>query len=213
MRLPMDKIARGIDAAGQDLGNDEDHARLFGGAILTTDKKRKAAAAEFKVGNRVVRIAGVCKGSGKIGPRMGNHAGAKEQLVGKCRAAKPKHATMLAYLTSDAQIAPAMLRKLMAQASEGSFNAVTVDDQTSTNDTACILASGASGAKIESAAAAQQLRGGGSMKSANRSLIRSPRMARGRRRSCASTCGTPRTKRRRGSSPGRSPIRRWLNVR
>jgi glutamate N-acetyltransferase/amino-acid N-acetyltransferase len=60
----------------------------------------------------------------------------------------PPHATMLAYLTTDAAIPSAMLRKMLGEATDASFNAVTVDDHTSTNDTACILASGASGAKI-----------------------------------------------------------------
>lgn len=129
--LPMDKLERGIIEAGQYLGTSREHALLFADAILTTDLKRKAAAVRFKVGRDMVTLAGVCKGSGMIGPRM----------------AVP-HATMLAYLTTDAQIAPAMLRRLLGEAADASFNAVTVDDHTSTNDTACIMASGASGAKI-----------------------------------------------------------------
>lgn len=129
--MPMQKLERGIIEAGQYLGTSREHALLFGDAILTTDLKRKAAAVQFKVGRDVVTLAGVCKGSGMIGPRM----------------AVP-HATMLAYLTTDARITPAMLKHLMGEAVEASFNAVTVDDHTSTNDTACILASGASGAKI-----------------------------------------------------------------
>jgi glutamate N-acetyltransferase/amino-acid N-acetyltransferase len=70
-----------------------------------------------------------------IGPRM--------SLAGP-------HATMLAYLTTDAAVASPLLRKLLAASCDRSFNAVTVDDHTSTNDTACILASGASGAKVTS---------------------------------------------------------------
>jgi glutamate N-acetyltransferase/amino-acid N-acetyltransferase len=128
--LPMDHVELGIRGAAANLGNDPEHAHHFADAILTTDLKRKAAAATFKVGSKTVTIAGVCKGSGMIGPRM---------------------ATMLAYLTTDAAIAPPLLRKLMAAATESSFNAVTVDDHTSTNDTACILASGLCGAHIDSA--------------------------------------------------------------
>jgi glutamate N-acetyltransferase/amino-acid N-acetyltransferase len=131
--LPMDHVELGIRGAAANLGNDPEHAHHFADAILTTDLKRKAAAATFKVGAKTVTIAGVCKGSGMIGPRM---------------------ATMLAYLTTDAAIAAPLLRKLMAAATESSFNAVTVDDHTSTNDTACILASGLSGARIDSALAA-----------------------------------------------------------
>lgn len=130
--LPMEKIERGIAQAGEYLGNSLEHALLFSDAILTTDLKRKQHAVEFKIGRETAVIAGVCKGSGMIGPRM----------------ALP-HATMLAYLTTDAAISPAALRKLLQSASDRSFNAVTVDDHTSTNDTACLLASGM-GAKIDS---------------------------------------------------------------
>jgi glutamate N-acetyltransferase / amino-acid N-acetyltransferase len=130
--MPMEKVERGIVEAGQYLGNSLEHALLFADAILTTDLKRKAAAVEFKLGRDRVVLAGVCKGSGMIGPRMST----------------TPHATMLGYLTTDAAIAAPLLRKLMQRAADASFNAVTVDDHTSTNDTACLLASGASGAKV-----------------------------------------------------------------
>ena len=117
--------------------SDEHHAHSFADAILTTDLVRKAAAATVKIGRKIITIAGVCKGSGMIGPRLA--------LPGKAL-----HATMLAYLTTDAAIPASTLRKLMGAASEASFNAVTVDDHTSTNDTACIMASGLSGVKIDS---------------------------------------------------------------
>jgi glutamate N-acetyltransferase/amino-acid N-acetyltransferase len=63
---------------------------------------------------------------------------------------KGLHATMLAYLTTDAAISPALLRKVFGASADGSFNAVTIDDHTSTNDTAVLMASGASGGKIDS---------------------------------------------------------------
>jgi glutamate N-acetyltransferase/amino-acid N-acetyltransferase len=135
--LPMEKVSAGIRDAGQYLGNSLEHALLFADAILTTDTRRKAAAVQFKIGRQPVRLAGVCKGSGMIGPRM--------TIKG------PPHATMLAYLTTDVQIAPAALRKLLQSATDRSFNAVTVDDHMSTNDTACLLASGASGVKVATA--------------------------------------------------------------
>jgi glutamate N-acetyltransferase/amino-acid N-acetyltransferase len=134
--LPMDKMERGIAHAGHALGHDREHATRFSETILTTDLKRKEAATSFKLGRATVTLAGVCKGSGMIGPRM----------------ALP-HATMLAYLTTDAAIAPALLGKLLMAASDRSFNSVTVDDHTSTNDTCAIIASGMSGAKIGSPAA------------------------------------------------------------
>lgn len=133
--LPMDKINLGIHGAAANLGNNREHAVHFADAILTTDLVRKAAGVRFKFGKNAITLAGVCKGSGMIGPRM----------------AAP-HATMLAYLTTDAAIASPLLRKLLSVAADGSFNAVTVDDHTSTNDTACILASGLSGVRVESAA-------------------------------------------------------------
>jgi glutamate N-acetyltransferase/amino-acid N-acetyltransferase len=138
--MPMDKVEAGIRGAGAALGNSEEHALDFAAAILTTDLKRKAAATTLNIGRKRITIAGVCKGSGMIGPRLA--------LPGKAL-----HATMLAYLTTDAGISPGALRKLMAAASEDSFNAVTVDDHTSTNDTACIMASGLSDVKIDTASA------------------------------------------------------------
>jgi glutamate N-acetyltransferase/amino-acid N-acetyltransferase len=142
--LPMDKVQQGIAAVGQDLGDSAEHALRFGDAILTTDTKRKAAHAQFKVGRETVTLAGVCKGSGMIGPRM---------ALSTSKGKPARHATMLAYLTTDAAIAPARLRQILSAASDASFNAVTVDDHASTNDTACLLASGLSGASIDSPAA------------------------------------------------------------
>jgi glutamate N-acetyltransferase/amino-acid N-acetyltransferase len=63
---------------------------------------------------------------------------------------KPRHATMLAYLTTDAEVPVGILRRLLGESADGSFNAVTVDDQASTNDTAALLASGAGGGRVTS---------------------------------------------------------------
>jgi glutamate N-acetyltransferase/amino-acid N-acetyltransferase len=134
--LPMTKIERGIVEAGQYLGSSREHALLFADAILTTDTRRKQAAVEFKIGRHKARLAGVCKGAGMIGPRMS---------VGR-------HATMLAYLTTDVAIAAPLLRRIFQQAVDSSFNCVTIDDHTSTNDTAALLASGQSGARVSTAA-------------------------------------------------------------
>src|SRR5262249_50294202 len=132
--LPMTKVERGIRDAASGLGSSRGHAMAFADAILTTDTKRKSASARVRIGKQMVTLAGVCKGSGMIGPRM--------SLKGAL------HATMLAYLTTDARVSQATLRKLLGSATDASFNAVTVDDHTSTNDTAVILASGASGAAV-----------------------------------------------------------------
>jgi glutamate N-acetyltransferase/amino-acid N-acetyltransferase len=123
--MPMSKVTAGIEAAAGKLGSSHEHALAFADAILTTDLCRKAAAAEMKIGGKKAIIAGVCKGSGMIGPRV-----------------SVLHATMLAYLTTDVAISPTLLRRLLAAANEKSFNSVTVDDHCSTNDTVCLLASG-----------------------------------------------------------------------
>ena len=166
--LPMAKVEAGIRDAGQQLGDSREHALRFADAILTTDLTRKAAATTFKIGRETVTLAGVCKGSGMIGPRMalasaprasGAIPGGTSNRVGASRAgrssARGLHATMLAYLTTDARIAAPLLRAALARATDGSFNAVTVDDHTSTNDTAALLASGI-GATIDSPAAAKK---------------------------------------------------------
>lgn len=141
--LPMEKVERGIREASQQLGNSREHALRFADAILTTDTKRKTAAARVKIGKEIVTIAGVCKGSGMIGPRLSVRA------HGKAGSVRGKHATMLAYLTTDAKFSSgAGLSRMLQIASDRSFNNVTVDDHASTNDTCAILASGASGVSI-----------------------------------------------------------------
>lgn len=141
--LPMPKVRSGIRAAAAALGNSAEHADSFAQAILTTDTRKKSAAERIRIGREHVTIAGVCKGAGMIGPRL-SLAGPK---LPASRRGVPLHATMLAYLTCDALITPAALRKLLAAAVATSFNAVTIDDHMSTNDTAAILCSGASGAR------------------------------------------------------------------
>jgi glutamate N-acetyltransferase/amino-acid N-acetyltransferase len=97
---------------------------------MTTDKVEKTAFARITIGGQEVRIAGVCKGSGMIHP----------QLV--------PHATMLVYVLTDAAVEPAILDSYLRKAVEVSFNRISVDGDTSTNDTVLLLASGASGAAI-----------------------------------------------------------------
>jgi glutamate N-acetyltransferase/amino-acid N-acetyltransferase len=137
--LPMEKMAAGIAAAALALGNSAQHSLAFMDAILTTDLKRKNAEVSVKIGRERVIVAGVCKGSGMIGPRL-----------------SPPQATMLAYLTTDVLAPQTLLRKTMWSACNDSFNAVTVDDHASTNDTACLLASGASGVRLDTTAAREK---------------------------------------------------------
>jgi glutamate N-acetyltransferase/amino-acid N-acetyltransferase len=105
----------------------------FARAIMTTDTKPKVAHASLNLDGKTVRIAGVCKGAGMIHP----------QLV--------PHATMLVYLFTDADIDPADLNLLLRQSAEVSFNRISIDGDTSTNDTVLLLASGASGVRVNAA--------------------------------------------------------------
>ena len=144
--LPMEKVEAGIRDVAQYLGDSLEHAHDFAAAILTTDTKRKSAAVEVRFGREKIVIAGVCKGAGMIGPRMTVAAGGSAAGKGKSgskKSLKGRSATMLAYLTTDAKIAAPALRKLFSPTVDGSFNCVTIDDHTSTNDTAVLLASGA----------------------------------------------------------------------
>jgi len=94
------------------------------GAIMTTDTQLKEYAVEFPIGNKTCRIGAIAKGSGMIHPNM---------------------ATMLCFLTTDAAVSPAMLQKALSAQVTDSFNQVSVDRDTSTNDTAVILANGLAG--------------------------------------------------------------------
>ena len=121
-KLPMDKIKAGIVQAGESLSLRNDDAAAK--AILTTDLSPKTAVVQVNIDGVKITVAGIAKGSGMIAPSL---------------------ATMIAALTTDAKITPALLHKLLKQAVHPTFNAVTVDSDTSTSDTVAILASGAAG--------------------------------------------------------------------
>jgi glutamate N-acetyltransferase / amino-acid N-acetyltransferase len=129
--LPAEKLITTLPAAERALGADSAHFADFARAIMTTDTRPKVAYASVDVGGERVRIAGVCKGAGMIHP----------QLL--------PHATMLVYLFTDAAIAPAELDTLLRGAVEPSFNRISIDGDTSTNDTVLLLASGASRARVD----------------------------------------------------------------
>jgi glutamate N-acetyltransferase/amino-acid N-acetyltransferase len=131
--LPVDKLIAALPAAKSTLGATSAHAEEFARAIMTTDTRPKAAHAEIAAGGKTVRLLGFAKGAGMIHP----------QLV--------PHATMLVYLFTDLEIAAAELQSLMTGAIENSFNCISIDGDTSTNDTVLLLASGASGVKYSAA--------------------------------------------------------------
>ncbi len=144
--LPMTKVRDGIHDAFANLGDSESHAHAFRDAIMTTDAFPKTAARTLRIGRSNITIAGVVKGAGMIGPRLALPSSRTAQP----NASKKLHATMLAYLTTDADIPPVQLRRLLSSSIQSSFNACLVDDHTSTNDTVAILASGASTTKLSS---------------------------------------------------------------
>ena len=134
--LPAEKPIAALPEVATSLGATPEHFSQFARAIMTTDTKPKVAHVSLTVDGKIVRIAGVCKGAGMIHP----------QLV--------PHATMLVYLFTDAVIEPASLDSFLQQSAEVSFNRISIDGDTSTNDTVLLLASGASGARVDAANAA-----------------------------------------------------------
>jgi len=131
--LPVEKLTAALPNAQSRLANNQAAAEDFATAIMTTDTKMKVSQASLEDAESSVRIFGCCKGAGMIGPQLG-----------------PPHATMLVYLFTDLHIEPADLRALLEPAVEASFNSISVDGDTSTNDTVLILASGASGVRWDS---------------------------------------------------------------
>src|SRR5437899_793794 len=133
--LPMQNVDSGILSAIGELGNTSAHASHFAEAIMTSDSQPKGIAVEFLLGGRRVRIGGVCKGAGMIQPGM--------SPTGRRPAAVPLHATMLAFVTTDAGIEQRLLQSCLEEAVANSFNRITVDGDMSTNDTVVVLANGA----------------------------------------------------------------------
>lgn len=130
--LPSEKVIHALPEAQHTLGDAPQHAELFAKAILTTDTRMKTAHALIKVNGTPVSIFGAAKGAGMIHPQLA-----------------PPHATMLVYLFTDIEASSEQLQKLLAPAVEESFNSISIDGDTSTNDTVLLLASGASGAALD----------------------------------------------------------------
>ena len=128
--LPAGKLIATLPGLATSLGAEFDHFQEMAQAILTTDTVDKTAFARLEIEGREVRIAAACKGAGMIHP----------QLV--------PHATMLVYVLTDVAVEPAVLDGYLRQAIEVSFNRISVDGDTSTNDTVLLLASGTSGAEV-----------------------------------------------------------------
>lgn len=127
MRLPLDKLKNGIDAMTNLLSNDAEMGHLASKAIMTTDTVEKEAAASFEIAGKQVTVAGMCKGSGMIHPNMG---------------------TMLSFITTDVNIDKALLQKALSEIVDDTYNMISVDGDTSTNDSCIVLANGMAGNDI-----------------------------------------------------------------
>jgi len=129
-------VARILDSLPELAGAQRASAAAFGAftrAIMTTDTRPKWAAARCRIGGQTLRLVGCAKGAGMIHPQM---------------------ATMLAFVLTDAGMRPALLERALREVVARTFNAITVDGDTSTNDTLLLLANGASGARCIRAAGA-----------------------------------------------------------
>src|SRR6201987_4722327 len=123
--LPVDKILRALPMLSR---NRRASARSFAEvslAICTTDTRPKTAAASFKMGGKRIHVVGCAKGAGMIHPNM---------------------ATTLAFVTTDAEIAPSLLQKTLREVTSRTFNSISIDGDTSTNDALLVLANGEAGA-------------------------------------------------------------------
>ena len=139
LELPMTNIRAGIRQIVKELDDSTIAAHYAAEAIMTSDTQPKEIAVEFQLGSQTVRLGGIAKGAGMIQPGM--------SPTGVRPASMPLHATMLAYLTTDAKISAGTLRKCLREAVASSFNCITVDGDMSTNDTVLLLANGLAGNK------------------------------------------------------------------
>lgn len=124
MQLPIDRLKKGITLLKEAKGSTTEHGTAAAKAIMTTDTIHKEIAVQVELGGKTVTIGGMCKGSGMIHPNM---------------------CTMLGFVTTDACISKEMLQKAVSEDVKDTFNMISVDGDTSTNDTLLVLANGAAG--------------------------------------------------------------------
>ena len=124
MQLPMERIGLGIKAMAPKLDGSLESGTAAAMAIMTTDTRKKEVAVALELGGRTVTIGGMCKGSGMIHPNM---------------------CTMLGFITTDAAISKEMLQAALSEDVKDTYNMVSVDGDTSTNDTVLLLANGMAG--------------------------------------------------------------------
>lgn len=124
MQLPMDKLAAGIRVMVPKLDGSAGSGTAASQAIMTTDTKNKEVAVQVEIGGRTVTVGGMCKGSGMIHPNM---------------------CTMLVFVTTDAAISRELLQEALSRDVTDTYNMISVDGDTSTNDTVLLLANGMAG--------------------------------------------------------------------
>ncbi|MBQ8807753.1 MAG: bifunctional ornithine acetyltransferase/N-acetylglutamate synthase [Clostridia bacterium] len=122
--LDLEPIKNGMEELANGLGKGSEHADYASEAILTTDLVKKEIAVSFTLGGKECKIAGIAKGSGMIHPNM---------------------ATMLVFITTDASISPQMLQRALSRDIKKTFNMISVDGDTSTNDMVAVMANGLAG--------------------------------------------------------------------
>lgn len=126
MQLPIDRICAGVDTMIPELKGDIESGHQAALAIMTTDTKEKEVAVTVEIGGKTVTIGGMCKGSGMIHPNM---------------------CTMLSFVTTDLAISQKLLLEALQEDVEDTYNMISVDGDTSTNDTCLLLANGMAGNK------------------------------------------------------------------
>lgn len=124
MQMPIDKITAGVKKLADAKKDTMEAAQMAAEAIMTTDTVDKQAAVTFEIGGRTVTLGGMCKGSGMIHPNM---------------------STMLCFITSDIAISRELLQEALREDVKDTFNMISVDGDTSTNDTLIVLANGLAG--------------------------------------------------------------------
>ena len=127
MQLPVDKLVAGVENMSKTLDDSISAGTAASKAIMTTDTVNKEVAVTFEIGGKEITLGGMSKGSGMIHPNM---------------------CTMLAFLTTDINIDKALLQEAVSEVVRDSFNMITVDGDTSTNDTLLVMANGESGNEI-----------------------------------------------------------------
>ena len=123
-QIPVEKIAAGVDRLVRTKAHTPEAGLAAVEAIMTTDTKPKQAAVQIEIGGKTVTVGGMCKGSGMIHPNM---------------------STMLGFITTDAAISKELLQEALSEDVKDTFNMVSVDGDTSTNDTLVVLANGLAG--------------------------------------------------------------------